>query len=47
MSKAHSGTESSIDAAEQCRRDDLRAEYEGFEFRVPAEGRLRGVVDSY
>ena len=47
MSKAHSGTESSIDAAEQCRRDDLRAEYEGFEFRVPAEGRVLVTNVSY
>ena len=47
MSKAHSGTENSIDAAEQCRRDDLRAEYEGFEFRVPAEGRVLVTNVSY
>jgi hypothetical protein len=40
MSKTDSGTESSIDAAEQCRRDALRAEFEGFEFRVPTEGRV-------
>ena len=47
MSKAHSGTESSIDAAEQCRRDERRARYEGFEFRVPAEGRVLVTNVSY
>jgi hypothetical protein len=47
MSKTAVGTESSIDAAEQCRRDDLRAEYEGFEFRVPAEGRVLVTNVSY
>lgn len=47
MSAETSGTESSIDATEQCRRDDLRARYEGFEFRVPAEGRVLVTNVSY
>jgi hypothetical protein len=47
MSKTAVGTESSIDAAEQCRRDALRAEFEGFEFRVPTEGRVLVTNVSY
>ena len=42
-----SGTENGIDAAEQCRRDELRARYEGFEFRVPCEGRVLVTNVSY
>ena len=29
-----------IAPSEQCRRDELRAQYEGFEFRVPATGKV-------
>ena len=49
MSKATSETENDtgIDAAEQCRRDERRARYEGFEFRVPAEGRVLVTNVSY
>jgi hypothetical protein len=47
MSAETSGTENGIDAAEQCRRDELRAEFEGFEFRVPAEGRVLVTNVSY
>ena len=47
MSESAVGTESSIDAAEQCRRDERRARYEGFEFRVPAEGRVLVTNVSY
>lgn len=47
MSAETSGTENGIDAAEQCRRDELRAEFEGFEFRVPAEGRVLVMNVSY
>ena len=47
MSAETSETENGIDAAEQCRRDELRAEYEGFEFRVPAEGRVLVTNVSY
>jgi hypothetical protein len=38
MSAEISDTENGIDAAEQCRRDELHARFKGFEFRVPAEG---------
>ena len=49
MSKATSETENDtgIDAAEQRRRDERRARYEGFEFRVPAEGRVLVTNASY
>ncbi|PSQ20141.1 hypothetical protein BRD01_15135, partial [Halobacteriales archaeon QS_8_65_32] len=47
MSAETSETENGIDAAEQCRRDELRAEFEGFEFRVPAEGRVLVTNVSY
>ena len=49
MSKATSETENGtgIDAVEQCRRDERRARYEGFEFRVPAEGRVLVTNVSY
>jgi len=47
MSKAHSETENGIDASEQCRRDELRARFEGFEFRVPTEGRVLVTNVSY
>ena len=40
MSAETSETENRIDAAEQCRRDELRARYEGFEFRVPTAERV-------
>jgi len=47
MSAETSETENGIDAAEQCRRDELRARFEGFEFRVPAEGRVLVTNVSY
>jgi hypothetical protein len=47
MSTEPSGTENGIDASEQCRRDELRAEFEGFEFRVPCEGRVLVTNVSY
>ena len=47
MSIETSETENSIDASEQCRRDELRAEFEGFEFRVPTEGRVLVTNVSY
>ena len=47
MSIETSETENSIDATEQCRRDELRAEFEGFEFRVPTEGRVLVTNVSY
>jgi hypothetical protein len=47
MSAEISETENCIDAGEQCRRDELRARYEGFEFRVPAEGRVLVTNVSY
>ena len=37
----------SIAPSEQCRRDELRAQYEGFEFRVPAAGRALVTNVSY
>ena len=37
----------SIAPSEQCRRDELRARYEGFEFRVPAAGRALVTNVSY
>ena len=36
-----------IAPSEQCRRDELRAQYEGFEFRVPATGRVLVTNVSY
>jgi hypothetical protein len=47
MSTETSRRENGIDAAEQCRCDELRAEFEGFEFRVPAEGRVLVTNVSY
>ena len=47
MSAETSETENGIDATEQCRRDELRARFEGFEFRVPAEGRVLVTNVSY
>ena len=47
MSAETSETENGIDAAEQCWRDELRAEFEGFEFRVPAESRVLVTNVSY
>jgi hypothetical protein len=47
MSAETQRTENGIDASEQCRRDELRACYEGFEFRVPAEGRVLVTNVSY
>jgi hypothetical protein len=47
MSTENSGTENGIVPSEQARRDELRAEYEGFEFRVPAEGRVLVTNVSY
>jgi hypothetical protein len=47
MSRTTSGTENDIDATEQCRRDELRARYEEFEFRVPAERRVLVTNVSY
>lgn len=36
-----------IAPSEQCRRDELRAQYEEFEFRVPATGRVLVTNVSY
>lgn len=47
MSAETSETENGIDASEQCRRDELRARFEGFEFRVPAVGRVLVTNVSY
>ena len=47
MSTETSETENGIDATEQCRRDELRARFEGFEFRVPTEGRVLVTNVSY
>ena len=47
MSAETSETENGIDAAEQCRRDERRARYEGFEFRVPCKGRVLVTNVSY
>ena len=47
MSAETSETENCIDAGEQCWRDELRAQYEGFEFRVPAGGRVLVTNVSY
>ena len=47
MSAETSETENHIGPSEQCRRDELRATYEGFEFRVPATGRVLVTNVSY
>ena len=36
-----------IAPSEQCRRDELRSQYEGFEFRVPAAGKVLVTNISY
>ena len=36
-----------IAPSEQCRRDKLRSQYEGFEFRVPAAGKVLVTNVSY
>ena len=47
MSTDDTTAENGIGPSEQSRRDELRAEYEGFEFRVPAEGRVLVTNVSY
>ena len=47
MATNDTATENGIAPSEQARRDELRGEYEGFEFRVPAEGRVLVTNVSY